>query len=497
MRCDLGHSGLLALCLAYAAHGEQVEVGATSGLFSRSAALNCSLWAWAAGESSGHVGCVAAEFSSAAPVTRAPAHRPRARMCCDASCKLVHGSVALVERGGCSFHQKAWMAQQAGAAAVVVVNTEEAGAAFPMGTDAVATAEQPIAVPVVMVSHHGAAALLRSHGVASSALPVLELLLAAEGTNGGSVGFLPHVVPDGSGSSGPVFVHNPRILVRTELLPASRTARDFRVFVHAPATCRFISKSIMETGIWEATITARVLERLGTVVEQQGSTQPRVFVDVGANLGWFSLLAAAQGHDVLAIEPMEFNAELLRASAELNRRLAAADGTGAFGSVRLFKVALAESERPPMCVLPAFDGDPVANAGNGQMHPLTQENAARCTDVVNVTTIDALLQREGVRSVFAIKLDIEGFETLALRGASGLLGAGEHRPCFVFAEFWAKYTVWSGVKKLELFERMLRYGYEVFTMDGHLQVTAALVATDDVEDGDYEFRLRAPHCPRD
>jgi len=498
---------MLALLLAFTSRSESrhVDAGAAGALmFSRSATLNCTVRVLAGSvgddEIVRSVGCVAAEFSSMAATTRGPSHRAPDRACCTAGCTVVPRSVALVDRGGCSFHQKAWAAQQAGAAAVVVVNTAKGGAAFPMGTDMAASAEQPITIPVVMISHDAAAVLLDegAQGAAGLPPPVLELALAGGGSaSDDSVGFLRHVVPDGADESrgGPTFAHNPRVLVRTELESVSRMARNFHVYVHAPATCRFISKSIIETALWEGEISLRVLECLGVVGAQGSRAQPRVFVDVGANLGWFSLLAAAQGHDVIAIEPMEFNAELLRASVALNQRLAAASSGRKFGSVKLFKTALAESERPPMCVLPAFDGDPTANAGNGQMHPLTPENSARCTDVVNVTTFDALMQRVGVRSVFAIKLDIEGFETLALRGASGQLGDGESRPCFVFVEFWAKYTIWSGAGKLELFSMMFGYGYDAYSMDGKVQVTAALVENDNVQDGDYVFSLMgAPHC---
>jgi hypothetical protein len=70
---------------------------------------------------------------------------------------------------------------------------------------------------------------------------------------------------------------------------------------------------------------------------------------------------------------------------------------------------------------------------------------SRCTDYVNVSSLDELLLGAGkeLPPVYAMKMDVEGFETLALRGALGLLegGGGEGRripPCFVIAEYWRR-----------------------------------------------------------
>jgi hypothetical protein len=46
-----------------------------------------------------------------------------------------------------------------------------------------------------------------------------------------------------------------------------------------------------------------------------------------------------------------------------------------------------------------------------------------------------------------LQIDIEGFETLALRGARGLLDDATIKPCHLFVEYWARYVEWSGVPK--------------------------------------------------
>jgi FkbM family methyltransferase len=83
------------------------------------------------------------------------------------------------------------------------------------------------------------------------------------------------------------------------------------VFVHG-AQDQYVSRQIREQGIWEAYETSLVLKLLGPGL---------VFVDVGANLGYFSLIAASLVGDtgkVVAFEPDPANFELLNASIHLN-----------------------------------------------------------------------------------------------------------------------------------------------------------------------------------
>lgn len=87
--------------------------------------------------------------------------------------------------------------------------------------------------------------------------------------------------------------------------------RSLQLYVHGERD-QYVSRRIREEGIWEPFETSLVLSLL-----RPGD----VFVDVGANIGYFSVLAAsvvgAQGA-VFAFEPDPDNYRLLRANAELN-----------------------------------------------------------------------------------------------------------------------------------------------------------------------------------
>lgn len=88
--------------------------------------------------------------------------------------------------------------------------------------------------------------------------------------------------------------------------------RPLQLYVHGEQD-RHVSLCIREDGVWEPFETSLMLSLL-----RPGD----VFIDVGANIGYFSVLAAsvvgAQGA-VFAFEPEPDNYRLLQANAELNR----------------------------------------------------------------------------------------------------------------------------------------------------------------------------------
>ena len=108
------------------------------------------------------------------------------------------------------------------------------------------------------------------------------------------------------------------------------TLPGFRIFVHPPTECPHVSHNIMASGLWEAQRTRRMHLYMSAAPPASAAggggaggaglerLEP-VFLDVGANIGWYSLLVAAMtNHSVVAFEPMPYNAELFEASIEAN-----------------------------------------------------------------------------------------------------------------------------------------------------------------------------------
>lgn len=141
-----------------------------------------------------------------------------------------------------------------------------------------------------------------------------------------------------------------------------------------------------------------------------------VVADAGANFGIYTVIAAklvgADGR-VLAFEPNAGVMPVLRRNVELN----------GFTNVRLFQEALSDSEGRVQLYHYA-DLGPVGYA----IAP--GETGDKGSETVTTVSLDAALQREELTRVDFLKLDIEGAELAALRGAKELFD--RCRPVIVF-----------------------------------------------------------------
>jgi FkbM family methyltransferase len=124
------------------------------------------------------------------------------------------------------------------------------------------------------------------------------------------------------------------------------------------------------------------------------------FVDVGANKGDFSLIAARTAGPegrVIAFEPGPENATWARKSVELN----------GYPNVELLEVALSDSEGEAKLHLGRRSG----------WHSLVSRPVDQDTITVRTRTLDTVLAERGSPTVDMLKIDVEGSELAVLRGA--------------------------------------------------------------------------------
>ena len=130
-----------------------------------------------------------------------------------------------------------------------------------------------------------------------------------------------------------------------------------------------------------------------------------IFFDVGANAGFFTLVAASivgrDGHCV-AFEPLPENVDSIREQIDLN----------SLSNCHVVDKALSDHEG----VSHFYCGKDTSTAHLGETHDGTQ------TIQVELTTLDNALTNWGAPAL--IKMDIEGGEIDALKGASTLLQDG-------------------------------------------------------------------------
>ena len=94
-----------------------------------------------------------------------------------------------------------------------------------------------------------------------------------------------------------------------------QTATDPSFLIAVYDKADIVSRDIIAKGVWEKEIAELIVS---TFTKGGDSVVEEVFVDVGANLGFHSLLAATLGARVIAFEPMTENVRMLVASACLN-----------------------------------------------------------------------------------------------------------------------------------------------------------------------------------
>ncbi|GLC26703.1 hypothetical protein rosag_32160 [Roseisolibacter agri] len=170
------------------------------------------------------------------------------------------------------------------------------------------------------------------------------------------------------------------------------------------------------------------------------------FVDVGANIGWYSVHVALgdPAARVIAIEPVAASRAWLVRAVALN------------GLANVQVVARAISDRVGEVVL--FVSEGIAGAASAAPAEILQ--GAEPVSV-GATTLDDLARVHDVRADF-LKLDIEGGEFAALRGARRMLE--RDRP-MVFAEMLRKLSKPFGYHPNEIISYLAELEYRCFRVE--------------------------------
>ncbi len=178
-----------------------------------------------------------------------------------------------------------------------------------------------------------------------------------------------------------------------------------------------------------------------------------VFLDVGANQGELTLVAARQAPRgrVYAFEPVP----------EWFARLEENVGMNALAHVRAFRLALSDAEgEVEMFASPAGHGDADYNEGLSSLH----RSDTRSVPVGTFPTLplDAFAEREGLDRIDVIKIDVEGAEPRVLAGGRETLA--RFRPVLVLE--WKPDALADGGTPGDGLLVMLReLGYTLFEVD--------------------------------
>jgi FkbM family methyltransferase len=204
-----------------------------------------------------------------------------------------------------------------------------------------------------------------------------------------------------------------------------------------------IGRWIYKRGSYEAELTDYIAHHIAF---RDGD----VFLDVGANIGWYPLvLARTRRIATLAFEPDPLNFALLEENVRLN----------GCASVRPIRKAVADTEGTRTLYRYANK-----NLGRHSLLPINDKDTVE----VETVTLDGFLAREGIvpERVAFMKVDVEGYELPVLNGAKRLLEAIP----LVLCEYSPGYMRRGGMEPKALLGLLREKGFEPYRLEaGALQ----------------------------
>jgi len=174
----------------------------------------------------------------------------------------------------------------------------------------------------------------------------------------------------------------------------------------------FVSNDIRALGAWDLKKLRQFQKLLKKFARLKNLTKSQViYIDIGANIGWFSFAIASLGYQVIAFEPLLDNEILIRSSLCRNPTL--------MSNITFVNKGL--GEKAQKCLIYSHD----KNIGDG--HTLCGSHELNRTDweirsTIEIVRLDDVLF-EGktgfpLQNVGLVKIDTEGHEPYLLIGAS-------------------------------------------------------------------------------
>lgn len=167
--------------------------------------------------------------------------------------------------------------------------------------------------------------------------------------------------------------------------------------------------------------------------------------DVGASVGLYTVHSAARCRCVVAFEPDAATFARLGQNVGLN---------GLTSKVQLHQLALGEAPGELQLATDGLDGMAPTLTTRFERHSRSI--------AVKVETIDLMIA-QGAPHPDVVKIDIEGAEILALRGARGLLN-GPRPPRLLFVELHPRFLPAFGGSQGDVMQLLTDAGYQVVSM---------------------------------
>lgn len=190
-----------------------------------------------------------------------------------------------------------------------------------------------------------------------------------------------------------------------------------------------------------------------------------VFIDVGANIGYYTCLALSMGKQVVAVEPLHQNVRLLYRNLQIN----------GWDAAEVYPIGIAA--RPGLAQLYGRDtGASIMKGWNGIPSALRQ--------TISLNTLDNIIGNRFSSKAITIKVDVEGAELDLLRGANNILNRSP-KPLWVMEVSLSEHRKMINPFFHSVFELFWANGYDAQTADSKHRV---------VLDSDVQRWVKQGYC---
>lgn len=234
------------------------------------------------------------------------------------------------------------------------------------------------------------------------------------------------------------------VIEGTPLSAVYRAVRDelrfsSKEFVKTPLGYKFAGNPAMQTGTFEPEEAVLIRHCLDSA---------EIFVDIGANAGYFTCLACSMKKRVIAVEPLPDNLRYLYANLHEN---------GWIDGVEIYPVGLAE--KPGSAAL-------YGTSTGASLIPGWAGISTSFKRTIPLSTLDILLGHRFHGKKMVIKMDVEGAEYAVLQGAANILQAVPRPTWLVEITLSEHRQGQDNPYFLETFEQFWKNGYEVREVGG-------------------------------
>jgi FkbM family methyltransferase len=214
----------------------------------------------------------------------------------------------------------------------------------------------------------------------------------------------------------------------------------------------YVSKRILEGELWEPE-----LIEFAKYVLNKG--EPGIVLDVGANIGEYTIMAAALGHTVFAFEPIPAHVHMIQLSAQLN---------GFQDKIHLFRNGVADYTSQTFINLHKSNkgGSTIDRINTTQDESQTDARFFTRVGIDLITMDDVLPVINELYPDLDIKFwkaDIEGYEPRMIRGSYKLLE--EKKPQMIVMEILGKSFKRTHCSLTALFRTIQNLGYKIKSLE--------------------------------